>query len=50
MKTFIFIEKNTSCALSLTTTDEEDAYNILNETVKHPDGWRLDEILDQDDL
>ena len=49
VKTFMFIEKNGDGVLTLSATDFEDANQILEEKVKHPDEWRVeDEDGDED--
>lgn len=42
-KTYLFIEKNGSGTLTLSAGSELEAWEILYETVKYPEGWRLEE-------
>lgn len=48
MKTYIFIEINGPAVISLSADNEEEAYKNLNELVYFPDGFRLDEELDEE--
>lgn len=47
-KTFLFAEKNSSCVLTLSAGSELEAWEILYETVKDPQRWRLEETEDED--
>lgn len=47
IKTFLFAEKNSSCVLTLSAGSELEAWEILYETVKDPQGWRLEGAEDE---
>lgn len=42
MKTFLFYEKNSSCVLTMSADNFEEAVEELELTVIAPDGWRCD--------
>jgi len=46
MKTYIFMEKNGSGNLALSADNEKEAFELLEEKVTTPGGWRLEDVED----
>ena len=49
MKTYLFAAKNSSVTITLSATDEIDAWALLGETVKDAEAFSLEETEDEDD-
>lgn len=44
MVTYIYAEKNGSASITISADDEEDAGFYLENVVRFPTAWRLDEV------
>lgn len=43
MKNFVFVEKNGSGVLTISAIDYDDAEEILKNTVKYPNNWKVED-------
>ena len=43
MRTYNFAEKNSSCTMTVSADNEEEAINEMSRHVKYPLNWRLDD-------
>ena len=43
MKTYIFVDGNSSATMTISAGTKEDAKEELSDVVRYPDEWRLDE-------
>lgn len=44
MADYLFADKNSSCVLTLSAKDDDEARELLTEKVKHPEYWRMEKL------